>query len=138
MSIFSRKKYSGYTQVQTPDADMIIKSFSQSVAVMGHSAKFAEAATDPEGAERKRLKGKHYDWLLSEKRDAVFDADARTEINFLKNQLANNQRLILPLMAKQKGELEAAKAKRKHVENEIAHYDRLEKELTGEDKKNEE
>ncbi len=136
MSIFRKKKNNGYVQIEQPRSELLIDSFNESVDVMGYSSKFVEDSRDPEAVEKARLKGKSYDWLLSEKRDAVFEEDARAEINFLKSQLTNCQRLILPLAAKQKGELSAAYAERDLIKKEIEFYDNAEKKLLGEESEN--
>lgn len=125
MRIFRKKKKSRYTSMRSSSADMLLPSFSQSVSDMGYSSAFVEAAVDPEGDERKRLKGKSYDYLLSEKRDAVFEAEAKSHICFAKAQLTDALGQIPLIEAKRKAELSAAYEKKRNIEEEIATYNKM-------------
>lgn len=133
MSIFTKKKYRGFVQNDSSGVTTILSSFSESLGDISFSKQFIEDSLNRESDAKRELRGKDYDYLLASKNDAKYDTLARAEINSLKAQYSGLLRQVLPLRAKNRGELSAAYAECKLIEeDELPYYDRLEKELLGE------
>ncbi len=132
MSIFSKMKRRSNSGVQPCEAITILDSFNSFVPEIVFSKKFMKDTRNPEKAEKSRLRGKHYDWLLFEKRDAVIDADAKAEIESIRRQHLENERRVFLYAASVKSETDAARAQLSLIEKEISDYDNTEQKILAE------